>query len=526
MDEQFVRLGTSPFAEKHKTTVSTLSQQVERFHASDIPFRIFHGNTNSTRPSVRSLASTIDISSLKNVLSVSTAARTCLVEPNVAMDALVAATLPHGLVPPVVPEFPGITVGGAFAGTAGESSSFKYGFFDRAVNWIEVILADGQLVVASKERHPDLFGGMAGTFGSLGVATLFELWLIPAEDFVQLSYIPVSSIEHAQEVMQEVAEEQEMDFLDGIMFSRRKGVVMAGKMVAHNEANRNLAITTFTKPWDQWCYLHAEQSISLNVGRINVPDQISNSKIGATSYQDLIPLTDYLFRYDRGAFWTGRYAYTYFLTPFNRFTRWLLDSFMHTRVMYHALHRSGLMQRFIIQDMAVPNKNVPEFSGWLDSELPHIYPRWLCPLKTNEIVSMHPHLAPAAQSTDDVLLNIGVWGPTPRDMRQVAINRRIEQKLKSLHGMKWLYAQTFYTEDEFWQIYDRHWYEALRKKYGAEKLPSVYEKVRTRIDSAAEGPSEGDLRLGIEKGFWSLWPFAGVYGVLSVLKGGDYLRKH
>jgi len=64
----------------------------------------------------------VDTSLLNNVLKVDTNSMTALVEPNVPMDALVQATLPHGLVPPVIMEFPGITVGGGFAGTAGESS--------------------------------------------------------------------------------------------------------------------------------------------------------------------------------------------------------------------------------------------------------------------------------------------------------------------------------------------------------------------------------------------------------------------
>ena len=46
--------------------------------------------------------------------------KTALVEPNVPMDRLVAATLQCGLIPPVVMEFPAITVGGGFTGTAGE----------------------------------------------------------------------------------------------------------------------------------------------------------------------------------------------------------------------------------------------------------------------------------------------------------------------------------------------------------------------------------------------------------------------
>jgi len=78
-------------------------------------------------------------------------------------------------------EFPGITVGGGFAGTAGESSSFRYGFFDRTVNWIEMVLADGEVVRASGTEREDLFLGAASSFGTLGVATLLEIQLIEAK---------------------------------------------------------------------------------------------------------------------------------------------------------------------------------------------------------------------------------------------------------------------------------------------------------------------------------------------------------
>jgi len=49
------------------------------------------------------------------------------------MDQLVKATLAYGFAPPVVMEFPGITAGGGFSGTSGESSSFRHGFFDKTV---------------------------------------------------------------------------------------------------------------------------------------------------------------------------------------------------------------------------------------------------------------------------------------------------------------------------------------------------------------------------------------------------------
>ncbi len=74
----------------------------------------------------------VDTSAMSRVLKIDTERKTALVEPNVPMDSLVEATLQHGLIPPVVMEFPGITVGGGFAGTSGESSSFRYRSFDRS----------------------------------------------------------------------------------------------------------------------------------------------------------------------------------------------------------------------------------------------------------------------------------------------------------------------------------------------------------------------------------------------------------
>lgn len=54
----------------------------------------------------------IDTSGLNHVIGVDTEKMTCLVEPNVGMEGLVDGTLPHGVIPPVIMEFPGITVGG------------------------------------------------------------------------------------------------------------------------------------------------------------------------------------------------------------------------------------------------------------------------------------------------------------------------------------------------------------------------------------------------------------------------------
>lgn len=101
--------------------------------------------------------------------------KTALVNSNVPMDALLLATLEHNLVPLVVMEFPGITVGGGYSGTAGESSTFCYGFFESMVNLVEMVLADGLLVTALRDENPDLFWWAASSFGIISVVTMLKV---------------------------------------------------------------------------------------------------------------------------------------------------------------------------------------------------------------------------------------------------------------------------------------------------------------------------------------------------------------
>jgi len=174
----------------HEEAVEAVSARVRSFFEKKQPYRIYHGSTNSTRASQRRTDNTVDTSSLGRVLDIDVSRKTALVEPNVALDALVAATLKAGLVPLVVMEFPGITVGGGFSGTSGESSSFRYGAFDSTINWIEIVLPNGDITKAwrTKDEKTDLFWGAASAFGTLGVVTLLEVQLREAQPYVQLTY--------------------------------------------------------------------------------------------------------------------------------------------------------------------------------------------------------------------------------------------------------------------------------------------------------------------------------------------------
>ncbi|KAF3013792.1 hypothetical protein E8E14_010961 [Neopestalotiopsis sp. 37M] len=483
--------------ETHEAAVETVAKSIRLFHATQRPFRVYHGSTNSTRASARRADNTVDTSKLNNVLQVDKERKIALVEPNVPMNVLVEATLKSGLVPLVVMEFPNITVGGGFSGSSGESSSFRYGPFDSTINSIEIVLPNGEIMHASKSAKPDLFWGAASGFGTLGVVTLLEVQLRDAHRYVGLTYQSFTSVAAASASMQDLAQDSSVDYLDGIVFSPKRAIVCTGRLMEEYPSTKKPL--RFTRRNDPWFYLHVDKR---------------TKKARGERMTDYVLLTDYLFRYDRGGFWVAKYAFKYFFTPFNRITRSVLDRYMRAKVMYAALHKSQLADDYIVQDVGVPYDKVAEFQEWLDANL-KTYPIWLCPLRVrrDDPDSRHGlHAGFSDPETPEHLLNFGIWRPgsTKHDvfLRQ---NRDLEKKVHELGGKKWLYAHAYYTEEEFWAAYDRQSYDDLRRRYSAAYLPSVYDKVKVNSAESPRKPCRG------------VRPLQGLYGVYKAWKGGDYL---
>lgn len=453
--------------EAHERRIAGLAAQISDFTQAGVPFRIYHGNTNSTRTLSFDRRTTVDTSQLDNVLAVDPVAKTALVESNVPMDVLVRATLRFGLVPPVVPEFPGITVGGAIQGGAGESSSFKWGGVNSIVNWCEVVLADGTIIRASPFEHADLFWGMAGSYGTLGVITAAEIKLVPAKKYVTVTYTPVHGYEATIKLIRK-AVNTGCDFVDGIIFARDAAVIVTGYM---NDRPTG-AIRRFRGLHDDWFYLHAQKQ--------------SNHHEPVT---ETIPLMDYLFRYDRGAFWMGKYAFDMFGLRFTHVNRLLLNGLFNTRRMYQALQASGAARQFIIQDVALPADKTLQFLEYVDNTF-NIYPLWLCPLVVDNQSPLHANYLPSKS-----VINVGVWGPFHGGHAAfVAANKDFEHVINRLGGRKWLYAHTYYLLEEFWSIYNKNWYDNLRTAYKAGTLPSVYDKVHVHEKPLPISRRRGILR--------------------------------
>ncbi len=438
--------------QQHTEKVTQLQQQISEYYDRQVPFRVYHGSTNSTRILTFKRSEMVDTSDMGRVLSIDTKRNVAIVEPNVSMDKLVKQTLKYGLVPPVVPEFPGITIGGAIQGAGAETTSHKWGCVSQTVNWMEYILGDGSLIKASPTENADLFYGSAGSCGSLGLITAAEITLIPARKYVNITHYQIGSFQEGVDLMQMYAD-MKCDFIEWFMFSKGHGAIVIGTMSDEIQGR----LRRFSRPYDPWYYLYIK-------GIAGAGQQVT----------DTVPLKDYLFRFNRGAFWAAELAFEQSGFPFNAVTRFILDPFLRTRKLYQALQESAASQAYICQDLVLPKETVVAFLDYIDQEL-NIYPIGGCPIKPEPRSPLQCN-----GITSDIVFNIGVYGlrVEPYD-KFVEVNRSIEKKTSELGGKKWFYAHNFYSESEFWNIYDKQWYVQLREKYRATTLPDIF--ARTRV---------------------------------------------
>ncbi|KAF2266182.1 hypothetical protein CC78DRAFT_597568 [Lojkania enalia] len=134
----------------HRFNVREITKHIQAFYKKKRLFRVCHEGAHSTQ-AMHNLRVVVDIGDLNYILDIKVASRFAMVELNASIEKLVKEALKHNLMPPVVPAFTRTTVGGAFASTTGASSSFKHGFFDRAVTWLKILLPDGNITRVSRQ---------------------------------------------------------------------------------------------------------------------------------------------------------------------------------------------------------------------------------------------------------------------------------------------------------------------------------------------------------------------------------------
>lgn len=458
--------------EMHKKTVEALRKELAHSFAQKQSVSISRstGQSNTTRSGkYKEKTRSLSAKNFNKILRFDPQRRSILVEPRITMEELVNATLAQGLIPEVVPEFKGITVGGAVMGAAIESSSHAHGQFNDICLAFEMLLGDGTLIQASRNENSDLFYGISGSYGAFGFLTSVEIALAPACESITLTYKRYNDMGSMLNDLRMVKNEKNPpDYIEGILFTEKHGLIIEGR--PSGPADLALKEASTTKFWDQWFVQHARQ-------------------INADVHKERMPLRDYLFRYDRGAFWMGYYAlHPQFLwrhllkrqlknlrpskkelssfpkDPLSAvFLPRLLGSMMGSQQLYSSLHavpESWFSHSFVVQDFYIPEANVEKFIGEEIKEA-GIFPLWLCPMRgTSTRQFLAPHYC---NRTLNQFINVGVYGipKNSRSPRQATAD--LEELASSLGGRKMLYSQSYYTPEKFWEIYPYEDYQRLRE---------------------------------------------------------------
>jgi FAD/FMN-containing dehydrogenase len=452
---------TGPSA--HDAAVARLRASYDAIPAGQ-SVRLAKKTSNLFRPRAATDAPGLDVSGLGGVISIDVAGRTADVQGMCTYEHLVDETLPHGLIPYVVPQLRTITLGGAVSGLGIESTSFRNGLPHESVVEMDIFTGAGDVVTT--RPGDDLFETFPNSYGSLGYATRLRIKLEPVPAYVALRHVRFDDAALLGKTITRIIETGEhdgvrVDGLDGTAF-------------APGEYYLTLA---------EW----TEVSTPLD---LREPSDYTGREIYYRSIQqrdtDLLTMYDYLWRWDTDWFWCSR-AFGAQHPVVRRVwpRRWKRSDVYYKMVgLDHRLQVGAWLDRRkgnpegerVVQDVEIPVDRLPEFLDWFDAEV-GMRPVWLCPLVASQKWPTYP-LAPR-----EVYVNVGFWGNVAvgPDAPNAPRNRAIEAKVHELGGHKSLYSEAFYDQETFDQLYDGAHLAQIKDRYDpGHRLTTLYDKAVKR----------------------------------------------
>lgn len=375
-------------------------------------------------------------------------------------EDLVDATLPHGLIPYVVPQLRTITLGGAVTGLGIESTSFRVGLPHESVLEMDVLTGSGAIVTARPGPdgdHGELFDAFPNSYGSLGYAIRLRIKLTPVPPYVALRHVRFDDADLLMKSISEISDAQSydgerVDGLDGVSFAPGEHVLTLARWT-----DEPGPVSDYT---GQHVYFRSLQRLD----------------------RDRLTIHDYLWRWDTDWFWCSS-AFGAQDPRFRRlWPRRLRRSDVYMRLLRldrrfgiadRLDRRAGRPQRErVVQDVEVPVDRLGEFLAWFDDEV-GMRPVWLCPLVAQRPWPSYP-LKPG-----EVYVNVGFWGTVHvgPEARLAPRNRAIEAKVHELGGHKSLYSEAFYDRETFDALYNTSHLAAVKRRYDPDdRLTSLYDK--------------------------------------------------
>lgn len=387
----------------------------------------------------------LDVKHFNTVLSIDPANLIAEMEAMITYEDLVNETLKYNCLPPVVPELKTITVGGALVGLGIESSSFRYGLVHETILEVEVLIGDGTVLTCTPENeHRDLFFALPNSYGTLGYALKIKMKLIPAKKFIRLTNLRFNDSKVFFDKINELCLLKTHSFIDGVIFNKNEMYIILGD---------------FT---DEAPYVSDYTYMSSYYQSIRKKE---------TNY---LTVYDYIWRWDADWFWCSKHFGMNYSILRLLFGKFMLRSAVYWKIMHFASSNSlikSLSRLFakpsesVIQDVLIPVGNAPQFLEFFQRMI-GITPIWICPFHF-----YHPDRQYPLFTLDPTLLymDFGFWDIVPSDRPQGILNRTIEQKAVEMNGYKSLYSDSYYTEEEFWQIHSKSAFETLKEKYDPKR---------------------------------------------------------
>jgi FAD/FMN-containing dehydrogenase len=397
----------------------------------------------------------LDIRAFNKVLDVDKVAGTVDVEGTTPYAKLAEATFASGLLPGVVPQLKSITIAGACAGLGIEASSFRYGLAHETVAEIEVVLADGEIVVCTPTNaYSDLFFGFPNSFGTLGYALRVKAKAIRVKKFVEVDHLRYGDAGVFFSELAAWCERPNADFIDGVIFGPGEHYLNVGRFV---DEVPHVSDYTYEN-----IYYHSIRE----------------------HQRDYLTALDYIWRWDTDWFWCSRLLYAQNPVIRRMLGRKYLNSTFYKKVVdwepgirLRQIWRKlfGVHQETIVQDVDVAGEHAPAFLDFFQREIA-LTPVWICPFRAFD----RQHRFPLFPTDPDALyINFGFWDSkfSQTSFPEGHFNRLIEHKLAELGGIKSLYSDSYFTPEEFWEVYNKGAYDKLKAKYDPNgRLSDLYRK--------------------------------------------------
>ncbi|HEX6137283.1 MAG TPA: FAD-binding oxidoreductase [Casimicrobiaceae bacterium] len=397
----------------------------------------------------------IDLGHFDRVIRVDAAAGLVEAEGMTTFVALADATLAAGAMPAVVPQLKSITLGGAVAGVGIEATSFRHGLVHDTIVAMDILTGDGRIVACTPDNeHRDLFHGFPNSYGTLGYALKLTARTLPVTRYVRVDHARHGDPDRFFAELAQRCADDDIDFVDGVAFARDELVLSCGRFVD-------------AAPWvGDYTYAGIYYR-SLTAKRL-----------------DYLTTRDYLWRWDTDWFWCSRNVGAQHPLLRRLYGRRRLNSITYQKIMRwnarwgvtRALDRlRGVTRESVIQDVDIPLARAAEFLDFLHAEV-GIVPIWICPIRAPDLAA-EATLYPLPRGTLSV--NFGFWDTVAsREPRARGhVNRRIERKVAAVGGIKSLYSDSYFGEDEFWSVYGGPAYRALKQRYDPSgRLGDLYAK--------------------------------------------------